>query len=204
MTDEHERVCKIVLLGESGVGKTSIINRIVDQSFDSQCQSTGKAYNDYLYLPINKKKEKFDIWDTAGQERYRSLTSMFYKNASAVILVYDITSLKSFEEIQKYWERQVKDICSPDVIIALAANKGDLFEDEQVNEEKAKEYAEEINAIFKSTSAFTEKGIELLFIEIGKRFFTNDNNNNDEWNHVVKIDANSDNKIQSKKPKTWC
>lgn len=200
MTDD-ERVCKVVLLGESGVGKTSIINRIIDQTYDSSCVSTINSSQANIYLTINNNKAKFDIWDTAGQERYRAVTSMFYKDASAVILVYDITSVKSFEEIKNYWAQQVKELCRTDVIIAIAANKSDLFEKEMVDQKEATKFANEINAIFKGTSAFTEKGIERIFEEIGKRFFQN--NILDEWHNVVKLE-NKNEKNESKKKRQCC
>ena len=101
---------KVVLVGESGVGKTSIISQFVDQTFQEDQQSTtGGTFSTKSILCEGGKTLKFEIWDTAGQEKYRSLTKIFYKDAGVAILCYDITRKESFEEIQKYWYNQVKE-----------------------------------------------------------------------------------------------
>ena len=107
--------CKICVVGESGVGKTSIIMRFISDSYDNNCPSTDGAnyaskeiiYDEY------KSKLQMDIWDTAGQERYRGLGGMFYKDASIAILVYDVTNKNTFEELKKYWFPQLKDNTLP-------------------------------------------------------------------------------------------
>ena len=98
MSEEGAQCCKVVLLGESGVGKTCIISRFINNTFDDNGMST-----------TGGKSIKFDIWDTAGQEKYRALTKIFYKDASIAILVYDITRRESFEELKNYWFNQIKD-----------------------------------------------------------------------------------------------
>ena len=108
---EDARTCKVVLLGESGVGKTCIISRFINDTFDDgSVTTTGASYvsKNMLFNDYNQVLN-FEIWDTAGQEKYRSLTSIFYKDASIAILVYDITNENSFEEIQKYWYEQIKE-----------------------------------------------------------------------------------------------
>ena len=102
--------CKVVLLGNSSVGKTSIINRYTKNFFKEVIMSTpgpNFALKD-VEFPEEKKKVRFEIWDTAGQERYRALVKSFYTNASSCVLVYDITSRKSFEDIQNYWVSELK------------------------------------------------------------------------------------------------
>ena len=113
--------CKVVLLGESGVGKTSIISRYVTGTFDEKCESTnGASYSrKQVKLPKIKKEILFDIWDTAGQERYRSLTKFFYKDASIAILVYDVTDEHSFEELENFWYNQLKEYAMKDISIKL-------------------------------------------------------------------------------------
>ena len=108
MSDQNS--CKIVLLGESGVGKTSIISRYITGKFNKNCESTnGASYSSKtIKLPKLKKELKLDIWDTAGQEKYRSLTKFFYKDASIAIFVYDVTRRESYEEIKNYWLNQLK------------------------------------------------------------------------------------------------
>ena len=110
--DDTAQTCKVVLLGESGVGKTCIIARFINNTFEENLISTtGASYagKTMTFDEYGGKSIRFEIWDTAGQEKYRSLTKIFYKDAGAAILVYDITRKESYEEIQKYWFNQIKD-----------------------------------------------------------------------------------------------
>ena len=169
--EEHN--CKVVLLGESGVGKTSIISRFINDTFEEGlATTTGASYasKDMVFKDYNNQVINFEIWDTAGQEKYRSLTQIFYKDAAIAILVYDITSEESFEEIQNYWYDQIKESAPKNIVIGLAANKSDLFDKEKVSEEKARNFAKEIGAIFKLTSACTSVGVEELFVSVGCKF----------------------------------
>ena len=112
---EDAKACKVVLLGEAGVGKTSIISRFINDVFEEGLETTtGASYagKNMIFKDYQNQVVKFEIWDTAGQEKYRSLTQIFYKDASIAILVYDITNEESFEEIEKYWYQQLKE-CAP-------------------------------------------------------------------------------------------
>jgi small GTP-binding protein len=120
MSDEDEaaQTCKVVLLGESGVGKTCIIARFINNTFEENLISTtGASYagKTMTFDEYGGKSIKFEIWDTAGQEKYRSLTKIFYKDAGAAILVYDITRKESYEEIKKYWINQIKDFAPKNI-----------------------------------------------------------------------------------------
>ena len=170
MTDKGNS-CKVVLLGESGVGKTCIISRYVNNTYDEKSETTnGASYaSKIIELEQYKQSLRFDIWDTAGQEKYRSLTKIFFKDATAAILVYDITRKKSFDEIKNYWYKQLIECAPSDIVVGLAGNKADLFDREQVNEDDAKAFAKEIKAIFKPTSAMTAIGIDDLFDAVGKK-----------------------------------
>jgi len=110
MYDDGIITCKVILLGESGVGKTSIIQRYICNIFNPDNPSTGGA--NYTSKTVDFEEEnqkiKFEIWDTAGQEKFRSLAKVFYKNSSVCILVYDITKRKTFEELQKFWYEEIK------------------------------------------------------------------------------------------------
>ena len=111
MSDEKKAIpCKVVLIGESGVGKTSIISRYMTDSFSSTLGSTPGANftTKTIFLKNENQAIKFEIWDTAGQEKFRSLAKVFYKNAAVCILVYEITRRVSFEELKKYWIEEVK------------------------------------------------------------------------------------------------
>ena len=170
--EENEfSTCKVVILGEPGVGKTSIISRYVTNQFSPVVISTtGASYSTKILKIDDENSIKFQIWDTAGQERFRSLAKIFYQNAVAVILVYDITVRETFEQLQKYWIKEIEENAPTDIILALAANKSDMYENELVGLNEGKELARQLNAIFKSTSALNSKGIDDLFLSIGKKF----------------------------------
>ena len=168
---EGSQSFKVVLIGESGVGKTSIITQFIDQEFQADQQSTtGGTFSTKSVVCDNGKTLKFEIWDTAGQERYRALTKMFYKDANAAVLVYDITRKESFEELKNYWAEQIKENSPPHIILAIAANKSDLIDKQVVDEEEARNYASSFGAIYVSTSATNSGSINDLFFEIAKKY----------------------------------
>ena len=206
MNDDAILNCKVVLLGESGVGKTGIITRYVNNYFEDNSLTTNGASSTYktIYLEKYNKSIKFEIWDTAGQERYRSLTKIFYKNASVAILCYDITKKGSFNEIKNYWFNEVKNNSPNDIVIAIAANKSDLYESEEVNEEEAINYAKSVGVIFFETSAMNSSGIDDLFNVIGDKFIDSKYCNEDKIkkNKFKLEDENKNDKI--KKLKKFC
>ena len=104
-----ENICDVALIGESGVGKTSIISRFIDDKFNSgQLPSASATFiNTKMKFDEYNTSITFQIWDTAGQERFRSLSKIFYKKANIIILVYDITNRKSFEEMKNYWYKEI-------------------------------------------------------------------------------------------------
>jgi small GTP-binding protein len=163
---------KVVLLGESGTGKTSIISQFTRGKFDPNIVTSISAQFISKVIDIIEinKTIKFDIWDTAGQEKFRSLASIFYKDAKAIIFVYDITDKKSFDEIVNYWYPTIKENCQENIIFCLTGNKDDLYEKEQVSTEEAKNFADKIGAIFKKTSALNNTNISFIFECIGKKF----------------------------------
>ena len=165
-------VIKVVLIGESGTGKTSIIQRFSYNLFDSNCASS--ISSQYISKTIDLKdinqSLKFDIWDTAGQEKYRSMAKLFYKDAKIILFVYDITSLNSFNELRNYWITQVKENCEPNILFGVVANKNDLYNDQQVPKEEGVKLADEIGGIFQMTSAKSGNGINNLFNNIARKY----------------------------------
>ena len=164
---------KVVLLGESGVGKTCIISQFISGVFDPDTVTSLSAQ--YLTKSIDfkeySKSIKFEIWDTAGQERFRSLAKIFYKDARVICLVYDITNKKSFEAMKDFWyEKQTKLNVEGDPIFAVVGNKNDLYEIRQI-EDEGKNFAKSIGAIFQYTSAKNSSGIKELFNKIGEKIF---------------------------------
>ena len=208
MEDDNAKSVKAVLLGESGVGKTCIIARFINNTFENNIMSTtGASYagKTMTFDEYQGKCIKFEIWDTAGQEKYRALTKIFYKDAKVAILVYDITRKESFEEIKTYWYNQIKESAPKDIVIGIAANKCDLYDNETVSEDEARAFADEIGAVFKLTSASTNTGIEELFKNIGCRIL-DPNYVEDTENSSGKIDniKLGDNKDKTKKNKGCC
>ena len=175
MDSQYESL-KIVLIGEAGVGKTSIISQFIEKSFQEDIESSvGGSFSSKTLIVDDNQLLNLEIWDTAGQERYRSLTKMFYKEASSAVLVYDITRKDSFEQIKEFWINQVKEFGPSGLILVLCANKSDLVKEERVDEEEARNYAKEIGALFCSTSAKKSYGISDLFLQIAKKYSGKDN-----------------------------
>ena len=164
--------CKVVLVGDSGVGKTCIIQRYVNNNYNENTESTVASTYTYKIVDYKEfnKSISFDIWDTAGQELYRALAKNFYLNASIGILVYDIRRKESFESIRDYWYEQLKCSGEENMVFGVAGNKCDLFQEEEVKEEEAKKFAESIGAIFHLTSCKESIGIDDLFEECGKKY----------------------------------
>ena len=174
--DDLSIKCKVVLIGKSTVGKTSIILRYTSNIFRETSLSTQGAnfVTKKVDFPDYKKTIKFEIWDTAGQERYRSLAKMFYNNASACILVYDITYRESFEDIKNYWIPEIRENTDKDIILAIAGNKCDKYANEKVKDDEGKALAKEINAIYMRTSAKLNSSIDEMFNSIGNKFLNPD------------------------------
>jgi small GTP-binding protein len=163
---------KVVLLGETGVGKTSIISQFTKNNFDPHQETSLSAQfiSKTLEFPDLGQSIKFDIWDTVGQEKYRSLAKIFYKDAKVIILVYDVTRQVTFENLKNYWIEETKANSDGDAIFAVVANKIDLYQESQVKNEDGKAFANEIGAIFQSTSCLSNSGISTLFDNIGKKY----------------------------------
>ena len=117
MSEKEPLQCKVVLIGEEGVGKTSIINRCISDNFSSSLSPTpGASFTaKTVFIKDYNQSIKFEIWDTAGQEKYRALAKVFYKNAAVCILVYDIINKKSFDELKNYWISEIKANASPNL-----------------------------------------------------------------------------------------
>jgi len=157
MNDEDSQEIKTILVGMSGTGKTNIINAMTNQPFDSNKISTLTSTFIEKVIEINKKQYRIELWDTAGQEKYKSLTKIFLKDSKIVIFVYDITTQESFEEVN-YWVTTVKEILGESPVYGLVGNKKDLYMKEEIDEDTGRNKADEIGALFKLTSAKTERG----------------------------------------------
>jgi len=160
---------KLVLLGESAVGKSSLVLRFVKDQFDDYRESTiGAAFLTQTVTLEDQTTVKFEIWDTAGQERYKSLAPMYYRNANCAVVVYDITQTASLEKART-WIRELQRQADPSIVIALCGNKLDLAARRQVSQEEAKKYAEEEGLMWMETSAKTGEGVAEVFTAIAKK-----------------------------------
>jgi small GTP-binding protein len=206
---------KVVLLGESGVGKTSIINQFISKKFNPKMNTSVSAQftSKIMEFPEQKRTLRFDIWDTVGQEKYRSLTKIFYKDAKIIIFVYDITTEYSFNALQNYWYTETVDNTDGDPIYAVCANKYDLYDKAVVQTQDGKKFADKIKAIFQNTSAKSDTGINILFENLGKKIIdpnydyknfkkkeniilkeNNNNNNNNDGKNGKNNNSNGNNK----------
>lgn len=177
---------KLVLLGDSSVGKSSIVYRFVKDSFDDFRESTiGAAFLSQTIKIRDKDVPngesdtviKFEIWDTAGQERYKSLAPMYYRNANAALVVYDVTQQDSLSKAQN-WVNELKNkVGDEDLVICLVGNKIDLCDDDSegnkraVDTEEARGYANEQSLLFYEVSAKTGQGVQQIFQSIGEKLY---------------------------------
>ena len=151
-----DRGIKVVLLGESGVGKTNLIRVSMGKPFDKNENSTISSSYYENDIVINNKKYLYCLWDTAGQEVYRSLNKIFIKESKIIIIVFTINTEESFEQID-FWLNYTKEILGSDnYIVGLVGNKSDLYEDQAISEQTINKKAEEMQVKYKITSAATD------------------------------------------------
>ena len=210
MSEEEPKTVKAVLLGEAGVGKTCLISRFVNNIFENNTMtsvSASYATKTMVFEDLGGKSIKFEIWDTAGQERYRSISKLLYKDAEITILVYDITQRRTYDEIKDYWYKEIKENSQGNIILGVAGNKCDLYEDEKVSEEEARDFADEIGAIFQLTSSLENRGITELFKKIGYKILSPEitkSKKDDQKDEVVEEKSIKLNDVKVKKKKKCC
>ena len=204
---EDDKIIKIILLGESGVGKTNLIQVALDQPFQKEKISTLISSYYESEIIIQNKKYVYTLWDTAGQEVYRSLNKSFIKDSKIVILVFAINNRKSFEEIN-FWINCVKDNLEENkYIMALVANKSDLIEEQEVPDEEIMKKGEELNIKVKITSAAEDSvGFKMFLEELLKDLvksgipFKKKRTFNLEWENVEKAeDEKNNNELDNNK-----
>ena len=161
---------KVVVVGDSGVGKTNLIKRFVSNTYNPNTKATvGVEFLSKSYK-INDQVFKIEIWDTAGQERYKSITAAYYKGAKGALIVYDITQKDSFENINK-WMSEVRDKSTKDLKILIVGNKTDLVNERQVSTEEALSKAKELESPVMEASALDGNNVKAAFYDLLKEMY---------------------------------
>ena len=166
-TDEY--VYKVLLLGDTTVGKTCFLMKYTDKTFqDIHMATIGLDYRLKSMKLKSGKNIKLQIWDTAGQDRFRAITKNYYKGSHGIILIYDVTNVQTFENV-KQWVSQIREEASANVIIYIAGNKIDMEEERKVNKEEGEKLAEELGLPFVETSAKSGININETFEDLVER-----------------------------------
>lgn len=160
---DYDYLFKLVLIGDSGVGKSCLLLRFADDAFTESYISTIGVDFRFRTVKMDKKTVKLQIWDTAGQERFRTITSAYYRGADGIIMVYDTTSSDSFDHVND-WLKEVNRYASEGTCKLLVGNKCDRTADRAVTTEQAKEFADDLGVAFLETSAKTAKNVEEAFL----------------------------------------
>ncbi|OWM78732.1 ras-related protein Rab11D-like [Punica granatum] len=163
--DEYDYLFKLVLIGDSGVGKSNLLSRFTRNEFNLESKSTIGVEFATKSLNIDGKVIKAQIWDTAGQERYRAITSAYYRGAVGALLVYDVTRRSTFENVGR-WLKELRDHTDPNMVVMLIGNKSDLRHLVAVPLEDGKTFAEAESLYFMETSALEATNVEAAFAEV--------------------------------------
>lgn len=163
--DEYDYLFKVVLIGDSGVGKSNLLSRFTRNEFNLESKSTIGVEFATRSIQVDGKTIKAQIWDTAGQERYRAITSAYYRGAVGALLVYDIAKHLTYENVER-WLRELRDHADANIVIMLVGNKSDLRHLRAVPTDEAKTFAEKNNLSFIETSALDSTNVETAFHNI--------------------------------------
>ena len=190
MTSEPNVTFKILTIGESGVGKTCILRRFVENKFLKNHLATIGIDFKTKTLTINDQEIKLKIWDTAGQERFRNITTQYYKGADGIVLVYDVTDDASYEKIRDWMDQILSNTQRDEIGLVLLGNKCDM-EPRIITEEQGNQLADELKISYFETSALTGQGIKEAFEQLTRDIMKrkgvgNDNSDNVELNKNVK------------------
>ncbi|KAH7512615.1 ras-related protein RABA1f [Ziziphus jujuba] len=163
--DDYDYLFKVVLIGDSGVGKSNLLSRFARNQFSLESKSTIGVEFATRSISVDDKIVKAQIWDTAGQERYRAITSAYYRGAVGALLVYDVSRHVTFENVDR-WLKELRGHTDANIVIMLVGNKADLRHLRAVSSEDAKAFAEKENAFFMETSALESLNVENAFTQV--------------------------------------
>jgi small GTP-binding protein len=156
---------KYIIVGSSGVGKTAILKRLVDDSFSDESTSTIGVEFESTVIHVDGRKVKLQIWDTAGQERFRSIGKAYYRNAIGVIIVYDLTDRRSFDDLSQ-WMADIHTLCDANAVIQLIGNKSDLAERRAISLKEAEDFANSHRIQYIETSAKMGANVRETFTQV--------------------------------------
>jgi Ras-related protein Rab-1A len=193
-SNEYDYLFKMLIIGDSGVGKSSLMNRFSDNVFSETYINTIGVDFKIRTININGKIIKMQIWDTAGQERFRTIVSSYYRGAHGIMIVFDITDRESFTNVAM-WCEEIKKYAIPNVKTILIGNKADFNTKRQVEYTEAKEYADSMNMTYFETSAKTALNVETAFFELATMLRNNvivqTNKTDMKVSHPVEITSKS-------------
>ena len=204
----YEQLYKIIIIGNSGVGKSNILGRYLKNEFKEDTKSTVGVEFGSKKVKVNGINIKLQVWDTAGEERYRSITSAYYKGSKGCFIVYDITSTQSFNDIEKWYDEIVK-ITDKNISIILVGNKCDLENQRKVSVEMGKNKAKNLNCPFYETSALNNTNIDNVFQIISENIFNRckdekNSDDDDDFEIVPKDDKTVNISSETKEEKKCC
>ncbi|XP_028766496.1 ras-related protein RABA1f-like [Neltuma alba] len=163
--DDYDYLFKVVLIGDSGVGKSNLLSRFTKNEFSLESKSTIGVEFATRSIRVDEKVVKAQIWDTAGQERYRAITSAYYRGAVGALLVYDVTRHVTFGNVER-WLKELRDHTDANIVVMLIGNKADLQHLKAVSTEDSQAFAEQENIFFMETSALESTNVEDAFTEV--------------------------------------
>ena len=183
---------KFIVIGSSGVGKTAILKRLVDDVFTGESQSTIGVEFIATTIDVDGQSVKLQIWDTAGQERFRSIAKAYFRSAVGVILVFDLTDRKSFEDLNQ-WLNDVHSLCDPNAVVTLIGNKSDLNAQRAITQSEAESFAQMHQLTYLETSALGGDNIQEAFQRTAAAVYRKSVNNKKDGPVAPgpKLDANS-------------
>ena len=171
--DGYDILFKIILVGDTSVGKTNIINKYIKNEFREDFYATIGVEFSHKKFVVENRKIKAQIWDTAGQERYKAITRAYYKGAKGAFIVYDITRKETFDDVDK-WRNELISSCNQEITVMLIGNKCDLEDQREISKEQGEEKAKSFGFSFLETSALSgenlEKGFQMLIEEIYQKY----------------------------------
>ena len=201
--EPYDFLFKMILIGDSSVGKSNILLKYLKGEFDQNSRATVGVEFGTKSIALNGKRIKIQIWDTAGQERYKSITSAYYKGAKGALIVYDITKRITFDNIDK-WITDLKTNGDQNISIILIGNKSDLEDDRDVSTEEGIKKSEECKIAFLETSALNGQNVNKAFDELIDQIYQNnctkiDENNEYEIDKGVNLNDEKETKNDEKK-----